>query len=252
MSVYQDRKALSSSLRDVGSAVGKLDTMIGTLVAFVAILVGLMIFGVSLGPVLVTSMSFLLAITFMIGNSAKTVFEGIVFLFITHPYDVGDRVFIDGQNLFVKELGIMTTVFERWDGQLIYSPNSQLSTKQITNVRRSPNQMEVVEIHVSMDTPMEKLTALRNRLVEWLQAESKEFNPKMELQPYEIENTQKLKIQLYLEHRSNWQMGDKRWARRNKFYYFLKLLIEELEIAYVPVKQTVQLAHSKQQHQIIR
>lgn len=63
---------------------------------------------------------------------------------------------------------------------------------------------------------MDKLIALRHRLNEWLHAESREFVPRMELQPCEIENINKIKIQLYLEHRFNWQDGERRWARRNK------------------------------------
>lgn len=63
---------------------------------------------------------------------------------------------------------------------------------------------------------MDKLHVLRHRLNEWLHAESREFVPRMELQPYEIENTNKLKIQLFLEHRFNWQDGEKRFLRRSR------------------------------------
>lgn len=35
-----------------------------------------------------------------------------------------------------------------WTLVVIYSPNSVLATKNIINIRRSPNQIEVVEIHV--------------------------------------------------------------------------------------------------------
>lgn len=42
----------------------------------------------------------IVATTFIIGNSAKTAFESIIFLFVTHAYDVGDRVQIDVSLLF--------------------------------------------------------------------------------------------------------------------------------------------------------
>lgn len=67
------------------------------------------------------------AATFIFGNSAKNMFEGIIFMFVTHPFDVGDRLLIDGNNLIVKELGILYTIFQKWDGQVIYTPNSVLS-----------------------------------------------------------------------------------------------------------------------------
>ena len=38
----------------------------------------------------------LLLVVFMFGNTAKTVFEAIIFVFVMHPFDVGDRCVIDG------------------------------------------------------------------------------------------------------------------------------------------------------------
>ena len=149
--LYKERKVLSSSLRDVGSAVGKLDLVLTVLTMVIGLLIVLLIFGIDLQSYLVTSVSLILAATFVFGNSARSMFEGIIFLFVTHPFDVGDRVLIDDQNLNVKELGILTTVFQRWDGQVIYMPNCILSTKDIMNVRRSPNQIDVVEITIAFD-----------------------------------------------------------------------------------------------------
>lgn len=62
LGIYKDRKALSSSLRDVGSAVGKLDIVLMTIAVAVSLLVSLLIFGVAIGPFLVTSMSLILAV----------------------------------------------------------------------------------------------------------------------------------------------------------------------------------------------
>lgn len=94
---------------------------------------------------------------FMVGNSAKNLFEGVIFLFVTHPFDVGDRVFIDGQNLIVKELGILTTVFQRFDGQILYSPNAVLATKPITNIRRSSNITQTIELQIDLDVGLRSL-----------------------------------------------------------------------------------------------
>jgi hypothetical protein len=35
-------------------------------------------------------------VVFIFGNACKTVFEAIIFVFIMHPFDVGDRCVIDG------------------------------------------------------------------------------------------------------------------------------------------------------------
>jgi hypothetical protein len=35
-------------------------------------------------------------VVFIFGNACKTVFEALIFVFIMHPFDVGDRCVIDG------------------------------------------------------------------------------------------------------------------------------------------------------------
>lgn len=42
------------------------------------------------------SMSQVLVMIFIFGNTLKTTFEAIIFLFVMHPFDVGDRCLIDG------------------------------------------------------------------------------------------------------------------------------------------------------------
>ena len=41
-------------------------------------------------------MSQVLVMIFIFGNTLKTTFEAIIFLFVMHPFDVGDRCLIDG------------------------------------------------------------------------------------------------------------------------------------------------------------
>eukprot|EP00897_Mesotaenium_endlicherianum_P008643 jgi/Mesen1/7807/ME000408S06916 len=49
-------------------------------------------------------------VVFMFGNTAKTTFESLVFLFIMHPFDVGDRCVIDG-NQSVRLNGVSDSTF---------------------------------------------------------------------------------------------------------------------------------------------
>lgn len=77
---HKERQSLSASLRDMGSAVGKLDIVLTVLSLVLTVLSGLLIFGVSLGPYLVTSVSVIVAIAVILGNSARNMFEGMVFL----------------------------------------------------------------------------------------------------------------------------------------------------------------------------
>lgn len=69
--------------------------------------------------------TFVLAFVFVFGNAIRNTFEAILFLFVIHPFDVGDRVFVGVTGpMFVHEIGMLTTVMANWDKKLIYFPNS--------------------------------------------------------------------------------------------------------------------------------
>ncbi|KAK8277643.1 hypothetical protein V6Z12_D10G284700 [Gossypium hirsutum] len=76
----------------------------------------------------------LVVAAFMFGNTCKTIFEAIVFVFVMHPFDVGDRCVVDG-----VQMNILTTVFLKLDNEKVYYPNSVLATKPISNSYRSPD-----------------------------------------------------------------------------------------------------------------
>ncbi|KAF7971295.1 hypothetical protein HWV62_21450 [Athelia sp. TMB] len=96
--IYRERKSLVASLKDVSSAVSKLDYV---LIAITLILVGficLLIFNrsdtiTSLVPLATICLGF----SFIFGHTCQLLFESLIFIFSTHVFDVGDLVMIDDQ-----------------------------------------------------------------------------------------------------------------------------------------------------------
>ena len=93
--VYLGRRSLIHSLNDTNTAVDDLNILASAVVVIVIIIVWLLLTGFLDTKVLVFISSQLLLVGFMFGNTAKTVFEAIIFVFIVHPFDVGDRCVID-------------------------------------------------------------------------------------------------------------------------------------------------------------
>jgi small-conductance mechanosensitive channel len=62
----------------------------------------LLIMGVNTQKLLVAFSSILLPSVFVFGNAARNTFESLIFLFIVHPFDVGDRILVDGVSLLVE------------------------------------------------------------------------------------------------------------------------------------------------------
>lgn len=93
--VYQERKHLKYSLNDSKTAIEQLNNIITTCLIVIIIIVWLILMRILTTRILIFISSQLLLITFVFGNSAKTLFECLVFVFITHPFDVGDKCVID-------------------------------------------------------------------------------------------------------------------------------------------------------------
>jgi small-conductance mechanosensitive channel len=93
------------SLNDTKTAVDELNNLASAIVLVVAIIVWLLVMGFLTTQVLVFISSQLLLVVFVFGNTAKTIFEAIIFVFVMHPFDVGDRCVIDGvQVVFNSQL----------------------------------------------------------------------------------------------------------------------------------------------------
>ncbi|KAF8931171.1 hypothetical protein BGZ47_000203 [Haplosporangium gracile] len=237
--VYKERKDLHTSLRDLSQAVGKLNVIFLTIVAVIWLFIILSVFGKDIVKNMLSIGSFLVALSFVFGNSLKILFENIVFLFITHPYDSGDLVSIEGTDMYVREVGLNSTTFVTWDGKRMYYPNNLISSKPIHNVRRSPNMTDKIVLNVDCYTPQAKIFELRARMRDYLIRESKDFLPDLEIQIQEMDA--KLKISMCIEHKGNWQDSGRRWARRTAFNYALKEAVEEIGIQYYALPQRVEV-----------
>ena len=84
------------SLTDTKTAVDELHNLLNIIVAIITLIIWLIILKVPITHFLVFLSSQLVLVVFMFGNTCRTVFEAIIFLFVIHPFDVGDRCEVDG------------------------------------------------------------------------------------------------------------------------------------------------------------
>ncbi|XP_050270121.1 mechanosensitive ion channel protein 10-like [Quercus robur] len=241
--VYLERKSLVHSLNDTKTAVDELNKLVSVLVLVVDIIVCLLLMGFLTTQILVFISSQLLLVAFMFGNTAKTVFEAIIFVFVMHPFDVGDRCVIDGVQMTVEEMNILTTVFLRYDNEKIFYPNSVLLTKPISNFYRSPDMSDSVEFAVDVSTSIESIGALKARIKTYLESKPQHWRPGHNIQVKEIEDVNKMKMGLYVTHTINFQNAGDRNSRRSELVLELKKIFQELSIKYHLLPQEVHLRY---------
>ncbi|XP_038876133.1 mechanosensitive ion channel protein 10-like [Benincasa hispida] len=236
---YIERKALAHSLNDTKTAVQQLHKLASAVVIVIIIVISLLVLGVATTKVLVVITSQLLLVGFMFQNTCKTIFESIIFVFVMHPFDVGDRCVIDGVHMFVEEMNILSTVFLRFDNEKIYYPNSVLLTKPISNFRRSPDMSDTVDFTIDVSTSFDNITALRKAMQIYIESKPKHWNPKHSLVVKEIENVDKMKMSLCVQHTMNHQNFPERNNRRSDLILELKRVFEILGIKYHLLPQEV-------------
>ncbi|PRW44384.1 Mechanosensitive ion channel 10 [Chlorella sorokiniana] len=199
LKIYQERAFLACTLRDTKSVIGKLERLLGAIIHVLFGFFYLYIFGVDVTKAWLTFSSVILAFTFIFGNSIRTVFECVVWLFSVHPYDVGDTLVIGGENHRVAEIALLNTTLVRADGARIYRPNSRLNNESLFNLSRSTNKAESIKLSLDLSTPLEVVEMLRGAVDAHVKANSAEFTGSSSVHVRALGDPMKLAISVWYE-----------------------------------------------------
>jgi len=166
-------------------------------------------------------------------TTAQEVLGSCIFLFVKHPYDVGDRVDINGQALTVEHISLLYTAFkEVTTHRTTQAPNIVLNTLWVDNVSRSNAMREQLLIYISFDTTLEDIQLLRNEMQAFVldKENSRDFLPEIDVELTGINNMDKMELKVEIRHKSNWANETVRAARRSKFMCALVLALRKVPI----------------------
>lgn len=175
--IYRDRKNLAITLNDLESITHALGSFL------TAAVVVLMLFALNIAfstgdyaEVTVTVGTTLFALSFIFADSARNLFNSFVFLFVQHPFDVGDRIVVPGWDpMYVVRLELMLTTFVVWDGRIVTIPNFVLHSLTIVNIQRSERQFDPLAITIDIDTPWWKIEELEKVYRSFLRSKPNDF-----------------------------------------------------------------------------
>jgi hypothetical protein len=86
--------------------------------------------------------------------------------------NIGDRVNVDQERLFVQSIQLLSTTFRSVHNKIVVMPNALLMTKSITNITRSKEPVFELVLYLDFLTPVEKLTRLRESILAFLVSDS--------------------------------------------------------------------------------
>ncbi|GLT62275.1 hypothetical protein SLA2020_349240 [Shorea laevis] len=232
VNAFRERRALALTLNDTKTAVNRLHRVVNVLVGIIILVIWLLILGIATSKFLLFVSSQLVVLAFVFGNTLKTIFEAIIFLFVMHPFDVGDRCDFDGVQMVVEEMNILNTVFLKLDNQKVIIPNSVLATKPINNYYRSPDMGDAVEFCVHIATPAEKIAMMKHRISCYIDNKKDHWYPAPMFICKDVEDLNRVRFAVWLTHRMNHQDIAERWVRRSLLVEEMAKIFRELDIQY--------------------
>lgn len=230
LEIHRERLALEASMRDLDGAVRRLDDILMILVTGICVLIMSAMITTKVSTFVTSTGTFILSLSWMIGTTMQEILLACIFLFVKHPYDVGDRVDIDGKSYTVAKMELMSTSFKRTDGKFVWIGHNVLALKIIENVRRSGATSETFTFEVAYNTTFEKLQALRVMMLKFCKDNSRDFRPVFDVSVDDIPAQGKMVLNADIAYKSNWQQGALKVQRRNKWVCHLKMCLADLQI----------------------
>ncbi|GKT58333.1 mechanosensitive ion channel family [Colletotrichum tofieldiae] len=151
--------------------------------------------------------------------------RSIIFVFVKHPFDVGDRVTVygntgtlgTGDDYYVTEISLLYTEFKKMEGHIVQAPNSVLNTLFILNQRRSAGLADPIELKLGFGTDPELIEELKSRMLNFCLENKRDYQPRIITEVKTLNEVQSFTMNLIFFHKSNFQNELLRLQRHNKF-----------------------------------
>lgn len=215
-----ERKNRARSMHDISQAIAVLDRLLSMAVLIGVAFIYAAFFSKTLATKTAQVWSAFTGLAFAIGGTVTEFLGGCIFLFVKHPYDVGDRVDVDKQELVVERISLMYSVFRRVDSdKSVQIPHSVCNSVWIENISRSKAMKERITLAISAGTSSADILALRNELEAFVNApeNKRDFQPDFDIELLSVGDLKQLDLRVEIRHKSNFSNEVLRSTRRNRF-----------------------------------
>ncbi|KAL6902576.1 Mechanosensitive ion channel domain-containing protein [Trichoderma evansii] len=223
--IQLEKKAIAASLKDLDSVIQKLDKVFLVIIVIIAVIVFIAILSDSTAAGLASAGSSILGLAWVLQATAQEFLQSIIFVFIKHPFDVGDRVTIygntgatlTGDDYYVTEISLLYTEFKKMQGHIVQAPNSLLNTVFILNQRRSNGLSDSIPLEMRFGTPGHLIDELKARMLEFVQANKRDYQPSIITEMTGFKEVRSCTMNIVFFHKSSFQNELLRLNRHNKF-----------------------------------
>ncbi|KAI0392848.1 hypothetical protein F5Y17DRAFT_338576 [Xylariaceae sp. FL0594] len=223
--VHREKKAIAASVKDLDSVITKLDRVFFVIIFLISVIVFISIISASTAAALASAGTAVLGLAWVLQATAQEFLQSIIFVFVKHPFDVGDRVTVygntgstlQGDDYYVTEISLLYTEFKKMQGHIVQAPNSILNTLFILNHRRSGTLADVFTLKVKYGTPSSVITELEARMREYVMANKRDFTNQIITELVSFEEACSMTVNFICFHKTSFQNELLRLTRHNKF-----------------------------------
>ncbi|KAH9622440.1 hypothetical protein KSS87_007773 [Heliosperma pusillum] len=245
-------RSLANTLISEREVMKCLNNVISGLIFGVTFILWLLLTRLASTNVLVLIASPLLAATFVFGDTSKSLFQGLIFVYVVHPFDVGDLCVIDDKLLEVKRIDAWSTTFSNVRSigkqQEIIYPNVDIAVKNLINHKTEFDWNDYLEF--SLNSSDKKATKIVKEEIEmYLDTEKERFTPNFHSVEF-LEIGDNDKVAVHIRHNvqtEGWTYFEclkEKEKRRFEFALYLRNLLNPLK---PKTKATVTLAETDQE-----
>ncbi|CAI4213848.1 unnamed protein product [Parascedosporium putredinis] len=223
--IHLERKAIAASMKDLDSVIKKLDNVFVFVIIVVAIIILISIISGSAASALASAGTTVLGLAWMLQATAQEFLQSIIFVFVKHPFDVGDRVTIygntgalgRGDDYYVTTISLLYTEFKKMEGHIVQAPNSTLNTLFILNHRRSNALADPIELKIRFGTTEEQVNELKARMVQFCLANKRDYHARILTEVRTLDELRSATMNFIFFHKSSYQNELLRLSRHNRF-----------------------------------
>jgi hypothetical protein len=143
--IYRERENILKSQKSNRHIMHKLDRMLTVIATVLSALLSTPFLDFGVTTLWAGVLALFAALGFALQSVGRTSFEAFLFIFVVHSFDIGDVVVIEGEQYLVEHLEVFSSTFRKVDdGNIVYAPNSALSSKNITNISRTEREKRLL------------------------------------------------------------------------------------------------------------
>ncbi|KAI5181461.1 hypothetical protein NEOKW01_1642 [Nematocida sp. AWRm80] len=171
---YYDRANLQTTYNSLSNFVEVLDNLATIITIIPLILLYLILLNLPIKQIITFSFSSALILNFLISSIAKDFFSNATFI-LTHPFDIGDEVSIDGKDYVIYRTSLYKTEVLGVDGGKISFLNNVLGTKKLINMTRAPQKLIHISFKLDSKITTEQFKIIKKQMLIYLRENSDIF-----------------------------------------------------------------------------